>query len=327
MDVMVRSLGAVPFVGLIGLGVTTGLRAATAGAVAVPPSLLPDALFWLVGIQGFVTGSGHLFLPGSVADSIGRPRGSPFQREVGLAGRPYGVLGIFADGFGREWWLATTVAVADFSPGAAGGHLRQPVTRRSAAPGNAGALSLGPVVAQGSAAARRALGPAQTLVPQAAFAPLPATLSLPFGPPADVSMAWDGTVWTIDGTFGAPFVYGTLPGESGSHGSDFRNNQERLPPAEVAVALLLAEQGGVHLVNQRLGQLARVGAEPRGPAERDEGRRRGRRACAPCASGGGGGVQLPAEQIREVPDGFLSHALQLHARDLGEAHAEPGRPP
>jgi hypothetical protein len=41
-------------------------------------------LTWLVGVNGLVLGSGHLFMPQPVAESIGWPTGR-FQWEVGLA--------------------------------------------------------------------------------------------------------------------------------------------------------------------------------------------------------------------------------------------------
>ena len=93
----------------------------------------------MVGIQGFISGSGHLVIPGHVARSIGWPE-SPFQWEVGLASICYGVLGVFAAGFGPDWWLAAIVAFAIFYLGAAAGHVREMVARHNFAPGNAGPM-------------------------------------------------------------------------------------------------------------------------------------------------------------------------------------------
>lgn len=98
---------------------------------------LEQALIWLVGVQGIVTASGHLFMPGSIAASIGWPT-SRFQWEVGLASLSYGVLGVIATGFDRPFWLATIIAFSVFMVGAAVGHVRSMIADQNFAPGNAG---------------------------------------------------------------------------------------------------------------------------------------------------------------------------------------------
>jgi hypothetical protein len=92
---------------------------------------------WLVGVNGIITGSGHLFMPAPVAESIGWPT-SRFQWEVGLADLSYGVAGVMAPSFDRGFWLATIVVFSIFMLGAAVGHVRSMVAERNFAPGNAG---------------------------------------------------------------------------------------------------------------------------------------------------------------------------------------------
>ena len=104
--------------------------------------MLENGLLWLVGVQGFVFASGHLFFADRVADSIGWPRGNPFQLEVGLANLSLGVLGVFASSFDRDWWLATVVAFSVFYIGAAIGHVREAVTQHNLSPGNVGGVLL-----------------------------------------------------------------------------------------------------------------------------------------------------------------------------------------
>jgi hypothetical protein len=94
-------------------------------------------LFWLVGVNGIITASGHLFAPAPIARLIGWPT-SPFQWEVGLADLSYGVLGVMAPAFGREFWLATIVVFSVFMLGAAAGHVRSMLQEHNFAPGNAG---------------------------------------------------------------------------------------------------------------------------------------------------------------------------------------------
>jgi hypothetical protein len=79
-------------------------------------------------------------MPDRVAESIGWPKGNPFQFEVGLAGISYGTLGVLASGFGPDWWLATIVAYSIFYLGAAAGHVRQLVLTGNRSPGNFGTV-------------------------------------------------------------------------------------------------------------------------------------------------------------------------------------------
>jgi hypothetical protein len=94
-------------------------------------------LTWLVGVNGIVLGSGHLFMPAPVAASIGWPT-SRFQWEVGLAGVGFGVAGVMAPSFDRGFWLATIVVFSIFMLGAAVGHVRSMIAEHNFAPGNAG---------------------------------------------------------------------------------------------------------------------------------------------------------------------------------------------
>ena len=128
------------YVGLIGFSVATIVQFLSHGDADWERRMLENGLLWLVGVQGFVFASGHLFVADRVADSIGWPRGSPFQFEVGLANLALGVLGVFAQGHDRDWWLATIVAFSVFYLGAAIGHVREAVTQRNFAPGNFGAV-------------------------------------------------------------------------------------------------------------------------------------------------------------------------------------------
>ena len=99
--------------------------------------VLVDALTFLVGVNGIMTGSGHMFRGPDVAKSIGWAP-SPFQWEVGLADLSYGVLGVMAGSYGRGFWLATIIAFSIFMLGAAAGHVRQMVVAHNFTPGNAG---------------------------------------------------------------------------------------------------------------------------------------------------------------------------------------------
>ena len=98
---------------------------------------LKVGLTWLVGVNGIIAGTGHMFMPAPIAASIGWPT-SRFQWEVGLAGLSYGVAGVMAPSFDRGFWLATIIVFSIFMLGAAVGHVRSMVAEHNFAPGNAG---------------------------------------------------------------------------------------------------------------------------------------------------------------------------------------------
>jgi hypothetical protein len=94
-------------------------------------------LFMLgVGASGLSGFFGHVFTPDAVAESIGWPKGSPFQQEMGFANLALGVLGFVAavrrDGF-RE---ATVIAVAIVGVGATVVHVTDMLQEGNLAPGN-----------------------------------------------------------------------------------------------------------------------------------------------------------------------------------------------
>jgi hypothetical protein len=130
----------VPLAGVIGFFLATVVQIALHGADEWNRRLLESALLWLVGVQGLLIGSGHIFAPDRIADSIGWPKGNPFQFEVGLASISYGTLGVLASSYGHQWWLATIVAYSIFYLAAAAGHIRELVLRGNRSPGNAGAV-------------------------------------------------------------------------------------------------------------------------------------------------------------------------------------------
>jgi hypothetical protein len=123
-------------VGIAGFVVSIAIRLIFDGG-ASQRDVLVDALTFLVGVNGIMTGSGHLFAGPQVAQAIGwQP--SPFQWEVGLADVSFGVLGVMAGSYSRGFWLATIIAFSIFMLGDAVGHIRQMIVAHDFAPGNAG---------------------------------------------------------------------------------------------------------------------------------------------------------------------------------------------
>jgi hypothetical protein len=133
-----RLLGVTTFVGLAGFVIAEVVQVVQHGADGLLAASLSNALVWLAGVNSLIVGSGHLTMPGPIARSIGWPAGSPFQWEVGLAGVLIGVLGVLSASYDRDFQLAALLAFTIFYLGAAVGHVRQMVTGRNFAPGNAG---------------------------------------------------------------------------------------------------------------------------------------------------------------------------------------------
>ncbi|MDD1706272.1 MAG: hypothetical protein LUQ12_04465 [Methanoregulaceae archaeon] len=86
-------------------------------------------------------GLGHLLMPDLVAESIGWPAGSPFQREVGMWDIALGIVGVLCLVFRDEgFWTATIIGTGIFFIGAGLGHVYEFVVHGDAAAGNAGGV-------------------------------------------------------------------------------------------------------------------------------------------------------------------------------------------
>lgn len=133
------SIRLIPFVGLAGTVVSTVIAAASSDH-DLTRELLLNSIFWMVGIQGWMTGFGHMFFGEPIAESIGWPAKTPWQWEVGLASVATGVLGVMVRSFSVDFWLATIIAFSVFYLGAAVGHVKQMVVARNFSPGNAGPI-------------------------------------------------------------------------------------------------------------------------------------------------------------------------------------------
>lgn len=85
-------------------------------------------------------GFGHLVFPDRVAESIGWPAGSPFQREVGMWDAAMGITGLLCLKFRDEFWIAMIAGAGLFSIGAGLGHLWELFVHGDTAPDNAGTI-------------------------------------------------------------------------------------------------------------------------------------------------------------------------------------------
>jgi hypothetical protein len=100
-------------------------------------------LMWQIavglGLGYLYAGMGHLFAADRVAESIGWPVGSPFQREVGIWDAALGIVALLClkvrdTGF----WTATVLGIGIFSVAAGLGHVYEMVVHGDYSPNNAG---------------------------------------------------------------------------------------------------------------------------------------------------------------------------------------------
>lgn len=92
------------------------------------------------GLSYLYAGSGHLFAADKVAESIGWPAGSPFQREVGMWDLSMGICGLLCLKFRDDFWTAVIIGFGIFSVSAGLGHVYELVVHGNIAPNNAGAV-------------------------------------------------------------------------------------------------------------------------------------------------------------------------------------------
>ena len=93
-----------------------------------------------LGLSLLYGGIGHLFVPDQVAESIGWPVGSPFQREVGIWDLAMGIVGLLCLKFRGEFWTAMIAGAGIFCMGAGLGHVWELVVNGNTAPNNAGTV-------------------------------------------------------------------------------------------------------------------------------------------------------------------------------------------
>lgn len=92
------------------------------------------------GLSYLYAATGHLFLADKVAESIGWPAGSPFQREVGMWDGAMGICGLLCLKFRDDFWTAVIIGFGIFSISAGLGHVYELVVHADFSPNNAGAV-------------------------------------------------------------------------------------------------------------------------------------------------------------------------------------------
>lgn len=92
------------------------------------------------GLSYLYAATGHLLFADRVAESIGWPTGSPFQREVGMWDAAMGICGLLCLKFREDFWTAVIIGFGIFSVSAGIGHVYELVVHGDISPNNAGAV-------------------------------------------------------------------------------------------------------------------------------------------------------------------------------------------
>ncbi len=93
-----------------------------------------------LGLSLLWGGIGHLLFADQVAESIGWPTGSPFQREVGMWDAAIGIVGLLCLKYRDHFWLATIIGGGLFLFGAGLGHVYEFVAHGDVSPNNIGGI-------------------------------------------------------------------------------------------------------------------------------------------------------------------------------------------
>ncbi len=97
------------------------------GTAITPYIIIYTFLLWLlvisIGLTGIIAFFGHFFKADEVAEKIGWPTGSPFQREIAFSNLGIGVAGILCFFFRDDYWLAVIIMSSVFLTGAGIGHI------------------------------------------------------------------------------------------------------------------------------------------------------------------------------------------------------------
>ena len=102
-------------------------------------------LMWQIsiglGLSFLYAGMGHLLAADRVAESIGWPTGSPFQREVGMWDAAMGIVGLLCLKFrDNGFWTAAVLGVGIFSVAAGLGHVYEMLAHKDYSLNNAGSV-------------------------------------------------------------------------------------------------------------------------------------------------------------------------------------------
>ncbi len=142
-----RSLisGILPFIGVILFVIATIMQFAGGAEEGWGPTLVQNAVVYMIGWAGIGAGISHLFFGTRISRSIGFEK-SPYELEVGFADLAMGIVGVMAAAYSPDYWLSIILASSIFRVGCGLGHIRSMVKEGNFAINNTAILFVNFVV-------------------------------------------------------------------------------------------------------------------------------------------------------------------------------------
>lgn len=137
--------GLLPFIGVILFVVATIVQFAGGAGADWGPTLVANAVTYLIGWAGVGAGISHIFFGRKISRTIGFQQ-SPYELEVGFADLAMGIVALLASGYAPEFSLAVILISAIFRVGCGIGHIRSMVQDRNFAINNTAILFIDFVV-------------------------------------------------------------------------------------------------------------------------------------------------------------------------------------
>jgi hypothetical protein len=134
-------MGVLPYIGVILFGVATfqQFSGGTAAAGDWGPTLVTNAVVYLIGWSMLGAGIAHLLFSRRTSASIGFTPGG-FQTEVGFADLAMGITALLAASYSTQYALAIILASSIYRVGCGIGHIRSMVRDRNFAINNTAIL-------------------------------------------------------------------------------------------------------------------------------------------------------------------------------------------
>jgi hypothetical protein len=131
--------GILPFIGVILFVIVTILQFAGGAGDNWGPTLVENAVVYMIGWAGIGAGISHIFFGRKISQSIGFQK-SPYELEVGFADLAMGIVGVIAASFSPDYWLAIILVSSIFRIGCGFGHIRSMIKDRNFAINNTAIL-------------------------------------------------------------------------------------------------------------------------------------------------------------------------------------------
>jgi phosphate/sulfate permease len=132
-----RSLagGVLPLIGTILFVIVTTIQFANGAGEHWGPTLVANAVTYMIGWAGVGAGISHLFFGNKISRTIGFEK-SPYELEVGFADLSFGIVALMAANYSIEFSLAVILVSSIYRVGCGIGHIRSMITERNFAINN-----------------------------------------------------------------------------------------------------------------------------------------------------------------------------------------------